>query len=438
MRRILIANPSQLISREILNAKESHDFQIEQAKDGPECLEKVEQFKPDLILVDLFLPKMHGIEIIKILKEKKETAKIGIILSAAQAMVQNYHGAKEAGCDYFLVEPFKAPIFFELVEKFFNGTLKIEPFKEIEPKEKEGQHCYVPILHSPSSYIKFWGTRGSIAVSGPEYVKFGGYTSCLEVRDGEDLIIIDAGNGLRPFGKLLTDEQKIHLFISHTHWDHLTGFPFFEILYKKGKEVNVYAPIGYEKDVKELFVEMIAYTYFPVRLDEIQAKIIFHPLRDGEEVSIGNLEVFTHYAFHPGSALCFKIKTPHLTFGYATDNEFLMNYHGHPNAISKTDPILDPYLSLIDFFSNCPLLIHEAQYTAQEYQKKIGWGHSSTSNASVLIKYTGAKEWIVTHHDPGHTDFDLMKKLQIQEDILVDCNIRCHVQMAHDGLIIPF
>ena len=114
-----------------------------------------------------------------------------------------------------------------------------------------------------------------------------------------------------------------------------------------------------------------------------------------------------------------------------------MGYHDNPKLLSSSHPLLKPYKSLIHFFKNVDFLIHEAQYTPAEYGKKVGWGHSSISNAAVLMKYSGIEHWILTHHDPKHTDLDLLKKIQLQHDILDEYKLDCRTRMAFDGLMLP-
>lgn len=132
----------------------------------------------------------------------------------------------------------------------------------------------------------------------------------------------------------------------------------------------------------------------------------------------------------------FKITCAKNTFGYATDNECLMNYHGKPQAITSSHSLLQEYLSLISFFKGRNFLVHEAQHTPSEYQPKVGWGHSSVANVSILVKHTDTSHWIITHHDSMHTDKNLLHEIQLQRDVLIDCNIDCHFKMAFDGLLL--
>ncbi len=440
-KRILLADPSKELIRQIIHASGSQQYEFDTAFNGSECLKKIETFQPDLVLVDLLLPQIHGIEILKQLKGGATNKVVGVIISSAQAMIQNYHASLNAGADYFLEKPFEIEQLYEVFARFFEGTLTPPPFSGYESTDTQTQKRddYVPCVHAPQSYIKFWGTRGSNPVSGRDYIRFGGNTACLEVRCGDDLLIIDAGTGIRPLGStpFLKKAKSINLLIGHTHWDHIIGFPFFAPIYRSDCHLTIWSPIGFEKTTKDLFTEMLAYAYFPVRLDDIRARLTFKDIEEGTPFSIGSITVDTHYTYHPGPTLCFKIKAVGKTIGYVTDNEILMGYHGSPKEINKDSPLMAPNESLLKFFKDCDLLIHEAQYFPEEYYEKVGWGHSSIANATALIKLTGTKEWIVTHHDPQHSDDDLHRKMQCHHDVLDDCKMSCRVRFAFDGLTLP-
>jgi CheY-like chemotaxis protein len=438
-KKILIADPDGQTAKRIKKHKSASHYIFETAKNGFECLSKLETFNPDLILMELMLPQIHGMEILRKIKSDPRTVQIGVILMNAHAMIQNYQAAIKLECSYFLEKPFEPAQVFSLFKKYFDNKLYPDPFAG-NPSMQESKHCYLPKMHSSSSYIKFWGTRGSNPVSGPDYVRLGGNTSCLEIRHGHDLIIVDAGTGIRPLGSIIDPNRPkhIHLLISHTHWDHLAGFPFFNPIYDPDCTITIMTPIGFEKTTRELFTEMLAHAYFPVRLNDIQATLIFKDIHEGVPFSIGHIDVNTHYAYHPGATLCFKFSIDNKSsFGYATDNEFLMGYHGNPHQIGKSHPLISPYRSMIKFFSGCDFLVHEAQYTPIEYQRKVGWGHSSITNAAALILQTEIHEWIVTHHDPKHTDEDLLRKMQMQYDVFDELKYACRPRMAFDGLTIP-
>jgi ribonuclease BN (tRNA processing enzyme) len=408
--------------------------EVQYAHDGVQALQKMETFAPELVITDLMLPRRHGIEILKVAKQKK----MGVILTSAQPMIQNYHAALESGADYFLRKPFDSKTISKLIRLFFEGKLKPAPFEGIEatyPKEK----VYAPAPHIETSYLKFWGTRGSTAVSGTEYLHYGGNTVALEVRTPKNCVIIDAGTGIRLLGKELLQSEitTIPIFIGHTHWDHLAGLPFFAPLFETHHRLEIFTPSGYSQNTRELFMEVLGYSLFPVRFDDLASRITFHELQDGDVYNFGDIRIETTYAHHPGATLCFKITLPHHTLGYVTDNELLMGYQGDPEAIDLHHPLIEPHLSFIDFFRGCDTLIHEAQYTPEEYPHRIGWGHSSVTNAAAILQHIKPKEWIVTHHSPSHTDEALQKKLLLHMDVAEHLHMSCATRMAYDGFMIP-
>jgi ribonuclease BN (tRNA processing enzyme)/ActR/RegA family two-component response regulator len=437
-KRILIADPSTSTIRTIFGSDKAEKYEILTAGSATECLSHVTQFKPHLVFTELLLPEMHGLEVLKKIKAHKESATTGVVIATSLTMIQNYNAAKDLGAAFFLVKPFDPDKFFDIVERYFEGMLEFDPFSTKLPHYGDDA-CYNPTKSSAGAYLKFWGTRGSISVAGPQYVTYGGNTSCVELHFRDEVIILDAGTGIRDLGERFdTGKYKnINLILGHTHWDHITGFPFFAPVYNKDVHLDIWAPVGYEKSTGELFDDMLSFGYFPIRLEEVYATIEFNDLRDGSVMKFGDIEISCHHAKHPGSTLCFKIRTPRTTIGYVSDNEVLLGYHGHPSSIGMDHFLLEPHLSLIEFLSDCHTVIHEAQYFPQEYHEKVGWGHSSISNVAAIIQHLDCKEWIITHHDPKHTDSILQEKTLVTQDILNDCNINTFMRMAYDGLTIP-
>jgi len=434
--KLLIADGSQELVKMLLSCPEAASYQIETACDGLSCLEKFASFQPGLVIVDQKLPRMHGIEI---LRRVKEQSKAGVIITAFQAMQMNYHWAIDFGVDYFLEKPFKPAALFALIARYFAGTLKPDPFQGLGSSMQPCASCYAPKAPEKSTYLKFWGTRGSCSVSGKDYIRYGGNTPCLEVRNGDDLVIIDAGSGLRPLGDQLKGARwkDYHIFISHTHWDHLAGFTFFAPLFEKKNTIHIWTPVGFRRTTEELFSRMFTYPFFPARFDDIGAKMVFHDLRDGDVNTVGSIEVSAAYAYHPGPTLCFKLRFGGQTIGYVTDNELLMGYHGDPKEIGSTHPLLDAHRAFIDVFKNADVMVHEAQYTPLEYQNKVGWGHSSITNAAAVLRHIDPKRWVVTHHDPSHGDEEMRKILQMHLDLADHLQSPGQVVLAFDNFVIP-
>ena len=438
-KKILVIDGNHKTQQLIENTAGFDTYDFEFVGDGESAKEVIFTFQPDLILIELLTPKLHGIELVKWIKSDVKNRQLGIIVMSYELMLQNYRASLEAGAHYFLPKPFKPSELFLLIEKYFAADLQIEPFTGEVYHDYTDESFYDPKIIQPTTYLKFWGTRGSISVSGEKYVRMGGNTSTLEIRDGENVVIIDSGTGVRPLGEKLLEEQKsdLNLLISHTHQDHVVGFPFFAPLYSEKTHLTVWSPIGFEKTTESLFNEMLAYSFFPVRLDQMRAEVSFRDLHDSHSYSFGNIEIETCYTYHPGATLGFKITVGEQKIGYITDNEFLVGFRGHPNEITIDHPLVENHLPLIEFLSDCSTVIHEAQYFPHEYEDRKGWGHSSVSNAVALFKLLNCDHWIVTHHDPRHTDELLMVKSELHRQIMTEAGVNCRLTYAYDGLVLP-
>jgi phosphoribosyl 1,2-cyclic phosphodiesterase len=289
-------------------------------------------------------------------------------------------------------------------------------------------------LETARGYWRMWGTRGSIPVSGPRFARHGGNTPCLEVRAGDDLCIIDAGSGIRDLGLKLMAEgpRKIPILIGHTHWDHIQGFPFFTPSYVPGYEFEIYGASGFGKSLDQIFGGQLDRDYFPVEMNDMAATLHFQALAENP-LRFGKIEVYWEMMNHPGATVGFRIEIEGQRVGYITDNEFLKGYLGSPLGLTADSEIVKPYERIIQFVSNVDVLILEMQYTNEEYPKKVGWGHSSLSNAALLTKLARAKRLVITHHDPNHDDDFLQGKLNLTRKVLADLGHPIEVSNAFDG-----
>jgi phosphoribosyl 1,2-cyclic phosphodiesterase len=274
--------------------------------------------------------------------------------------------------------------------------------------------------------IRPWGVRGSIPCPGPDTVRYGGNTSCFELRFGEEerLVIIDAGSGLRLLGDYLMKHDfkqgpiKTQLFLTHTHWDHIMGFPFFTPIFIPGTEIDVYGPVTYEDEgLDRIIGDQLRYRYFPVQHSELSAKIRYHPLREGD-IDLGDgIHVRTKYLNHPILCLGYRFEYRGKVFCTAYDTEPFRNvFPTDPN-----DPSYDPEAAkegaeaakeenekVLRFFRGADLLIHDSQYTQKEYvTSRLGWGHSSFEHAINSAHKAGVKKLLLFHHDPHRTDDEL-------------------------------
>jgi phosphoribosyl 1,2-cyclic phosphodiesterase len=257
--------------------------------------------------------------------------------------------------------------------------------------------------------VKFWGTRGTRPTPGKRTLRYGGNTTCIEVRSSKnDLLILDSGSGIAELGAHLAPEGplKAHLLISHTHWDHIQGFPFFTPAFDPDTQLTVVGPAGSIKSLQAAFADQMDPAYFPLRLDEIPANIQFIERRADETFEVGTMKVTPHPLHHPIVTHGYKIEENGTAFVFATDNELAMNARSEMGA---TDAMLADIVfgQLVDWCQKADLLVHDAQYSAEEYRTRVGWGHSTVEEALALAERARVEQLAFFHHDPLHSDADI-------------------------------
>jgi phosphoribosyl 1,2-cyclic phosphodiesterase/DNA-binding response OmpR family regulator len=252
-------------------------------------------------------------------------------------------------------------------------------------------------------HLRFWGTRGSLPKPGPDTLRYGGNTSCAEVRTAADtLLILDCGSGLHGLGHALAAARaaplKGHILISHTHWDHIQGIPFFAPLFAAGNEWDIYAPKGLGQSVEATLAGQMQYAYFPVQLEQLGAKIRYHELTEGN-FQLGDVTVKTRYMNHTALTLGFRLEADGAAIVYATDHEPFLR-----RLASGLGEILGQDRQHCEFLAGADLVIHDAQYKLDEYADKIGWGHSTVEYAVAMCREAGVARLALTHHDPLRSD----------------------------------
>jgi phosphoribosyl 1,2-cyclic phosphodiesterase len=247
--------------------------------------------------------------------------------------------------------------------------------------------------------VCLWGTRGSIASAGPETVEYGGNTSCAEVegRDGT-IVILDAGTGVRRVGSTYKQPRRLDILLTHLHMDHIQGLGFFEPFFEADFEIHVWGPPSATFDLRTRLTRYLSPPLFPVRLRDVAAHLELHDVPMGE-FEIGGLRVKAQMVIHPGPTLGYRIGDGVSTMAYIPDHEPALSTAGHragPNWTSGHDLAAD-----VD------LLVHDAQYTADEYAERVGWGHSRIEDAVELAAMANARRLVTFHHDPAHDDAQL-------------------------------
>jgi len=288
-------------------------------------------------------------------------------------------------------------------------------------------------------YLRFWGTRGSIATPGPSTNEFGGNTSCVEVVTNSGArFILDCGTGARSLGAhLMAHAPKpivATILLSHTHWDHIQGFPFFAPLFVPGNRFEVCGPQGANSSLPEVLAGQMEYTYFPVELAQLGAQINYQDLTEGTH-DLGGVRVSAKLLNHPAIALGYRIEADGASLLYLCDHEPYWEQLWHSDSEpGKLESILhegDRRHAL--FMQNADVVIHDAQYTPEEYPAKKNWGHSTYSYVAQLSAAAGVKRLFLTHHDPIHDDGFLADIEKRAQEIASSASSPMKVSCAREG-----
>jgi phosphoribosyl 1,2-cyclic phosphodiesterase len=300
--------------------------------------------------------------------------------------------------------------------------------------------------------VRFWGVRGSIPVPGRTTSRYGGNTSCVEVRPrGGSPIIIDAGTGLRRLGKALMEEAfrdghgKAAILISHTHWDHVQGLPFFSPLYRAGNQIEIFARAR-DTHLEAVFSQQHGAPYFPVPLSAMQADMSFHALTEGAQFDLGRAKITSTRLNHPWIALAYRVEVDRAAVVYCSDTapftDLLLGTEFVVQAPSLDQP-LPPEVAeelarmragVIALARGADLLIYDTQFTRKEYQLRPHWGHSHPDDAIAIAREAGVRRLCLYHHAPLRSDDENDAILARTRTVAADGGDRFEVLCAYEGL----
>lgn len=409
-RRILVVEDEELIRTVLITALESAGFEVLAVDDGQSALEALDSFRAELVLVDLMMPRMHGYELIQRLRAAPRTHRLPVLVMSGKPYAADQRKAIELGGTAFISKPFSPTALVALVRGILDSTR-----------------------------VRFWGVRGSIATPGPETVRYGGNTPCVTIEHGRDLLILDAGTGLRKLGLTLHAEAAgrpldLLMLITHTHWDHIQGFPFFVPAFIPGNTLHVMGPPSIDKPLEKVLRGQMDPEYFPVALGELAAAVRVDEVRE-KSFSIGPFQVESHYVNHPGVTMAYRIQIGGHIITYATDTE------PYRTLLTEERSQVHEELAyaencdrqLVDFARGSHVYIADSQYSPEDYVVKRGWGHTCYEDAVSLGMAAEVERLVLYSHDPMHDDAAIDRKLARSRQMVADAGSSVEVFAAVEG-----
>lgn len=285
---------------------------------------------------------------------------------------------------------------------------------------------------TPDCRLKFWGVRGSIPTPGASTVLIGGNTSCVEVRTSKEIIILDAGTGIRALGRALSEEFQgqplcLTILISHTHWDHIQGLPFFAPAYQKENLLRIIGPEDPMHRLASSLEGQMHRPYFPIAMHQLPGNLIIEELK-GRHFDIGTVQVQTIQANHPGTTLGYRLFTSAGSIAYLPDHESFQHLH-HPEKSQESQET-----AFLEFVRGADILILDSQYDRSEYPEHKGWGHGCLEEVVQLAIKAGVHQLILFHHDPDHDDSRIAFFVITARQIASSCGSSISIEAAREGL----
>ena len=432
MKTVLIIDDDSQYRRLMAEILRSHDWRVLEAGEGEAGLEDVRKHRPDIVLCDLLMPRCNGFQVCRAIRSDVTLHHTKIVVTSGRDFEADRNAARDAGADEYLTKPIQPQLLVSVLARMSGNSgapaRKIPSGATREPAR---------------AFFRFWGVRGSVPTPGAGTVRYGGNTSCIEVRAGNEIIILDAGTGLRPLGAALVAEfngepLNLTLLLTHTHWDHIQGLPFFRPIYQPQCRLRILGYEGARKGLVNILSGQMESPYFPVLFDELPGNIQIEELKD-MEFSVGDVSVQSWFANHPGICVGYRVNTREGSIAFFPDTEPHTRLH---NAANSTDSqaALDYARAqeekMINFVRGVDALILDSQYDADEYQQHIGWGHGCVDSAVELAQKAEVKTLFLFHHDPEHDDAKVESMLAHARRLVAMSKSSLQVEAAREGTVV--
>ncbi len=431
MKTVLIIDDDPQYRRLMGELLQTHGWRVFEASDGESGLDEVRKHRPHIVLCDLLMPRSNGFQVCRAIRGDITLRQTKIVVTSGRDFEADRASARDAGADEYLTKPIQPQVLISVLERLGTGTSEL-----VRRKLAHATGKLSPVQ------LKFWGVRGSIPSPGPGTVHFGGNTSCLEFRAGDEIIILDAGTGLRLLGRALEEEfkhQPLHLtlLLSHTHWDHIQGLPFFRPVYRPQCRLRILGYEGARKSLVNVLSGQMESPYFPVQLDALPSNIQIEELKD-MEFQVGQVRVRAWFANHPGICVGYRLFTPDGSVAYFPDNEPHSRPHHKSLPEAADRKAVQAYAEqqeqrMVGFLHGTDVLVLDSQYDEAEYQSHVGWGHGCVDYAVALAQKAKVKKLFLFHHDPEHDDARVEAMLNHARKLVAESNSDLEVEAAREG-----
>lgn len=434
MKTVLIIDDDPQYRRLMGELLQTHGWRVLEASDGEAGLDEVRKHRPHVVLCDLLMPRSNGFQVCRAIRGDVTLRHTKIVVTSGRDFEADRSSARDAGADDYLTKPIPSQTLIAVLERLGTGTSEV-----VRRTLAGGSGKLSPVQ------VKFWGVRGSIPSPGPDTVNFGGNTSCVEFRAGDEIIILDAGTGLRGLGRALAEEfgcqpLNLTLLLTHTHWDHIQGLPFFQPVYQPQCRLRIFGYEGARKSLVNVLSGQMESPYFPVQLDALPGNIQIEELKD-LEFQVGQIHVHAWFVNHPGICVGYRIFTPDGSVAFFPDNEPHSRPHHQSPAESPDRQAAQAFVDqqeqrTIGFLHGTDVLILDSQYDAEEYRSHVGWGHGCVDYAVSLAQKADVKKLVLFHHDPEHDDAKIEAMLAHARKLVTDSKSDLQVEAAREGAVI--